>query len=444
MKSGMKPHGVGYKQITLMILKKISKGFTLHKGITIQTRAKTNTGMEQQTTLSVQSNFDSGNIEVVSIGEEGDIHLKIRPDPWCETDQANHMQWFHYRVRGVRGKSLKMSIINAGHASYPTEGWDGYHACASYDLEHWFRIKTTTYDHHTGVLSIQHNPESDSVHYAYFAPYTQERHAAFVHKLQTAHMASGHGVRLRSLGRTLEGRDIDLITVGGDAMPTEVEKHVIWIIGRQHPGETQAEYFIEGLLERLVLKPDAVARKLLSGAIFHVVPNMCPDGSYRGHLRTNAAGVNLNRAWAGPDPSTCPEVYHTLNRMKETGVDFLLDVHGDEGLPHCFVAGLSGIPRWNSRIEGLQSEFCDAFMRACPEFQTTYGYPRDAPGKANLNLCSKQIGQAFDCLSLTLEMPFKDCAELPEPLQEWSPERSKALGAGVLHAILETLPKLRY
>ena len=28
-----------------------------------------------------------------------------------------------------------------------------------------------------------------------------------------------------------------------------------------------------------------------------------------------------------------------------------------------------------------------------------------------------QIGQAFDCLSLTLEMPFKDSADLPEPIQ---------------------------
>ena len=41
-------------------------------------------------------------------------------------------------------------------------------------------------------------------------------------------------------------------------------------------GETQAEFFIEGLLERLVTCPDAVARKLLEGAVFHIVPNMCP------------------------------------------------------------------------------------------------------------------------------------------------------------------------
>ena len=37
------------------------------------------------------------------------------------------------------------------------------------------------------------------------------------------------------------------------------------------------------------------------------VPNMNPDGSWRGHLRTNASGANLNREWADPTPHASPE-----------------------------------------------------------------------------------------------------------------------------------------
>jgi hypothetical protein len=55
-------------------------------------------------------------------------------------------------------------------------------------------------------------------------------------------------------------------------------------------GATQAEWFMEGLLERLTSGSDAVARALLRQAVVYAVPNMNPDGSYRGHLRTNAAG----------------------------------------------------------------------------------------------------------------------------------------------------------
>ena len=54
-------------------------------------------------------------------------------------------------------------------------------------------------------------------------------------------------------------------------------------------------------------------------AQLHLIPNMCPDGSVRGHLRTNAAGINLNRAWAAPTLESSPEVLHTLARMQETG-----------------------------------------------------------------------------------------------------------------------------
>ena len=38
------------------------------------------------------------------------------------------------------------------------------------------------------------------------------------------------------------------------------------------------------------------------------IPNMNPDGSYRGHLRTNASGANLNREWKEPTLEKSPEV----------------------------------------------------------------------------------------------------------------------------------------
>lgn len=91
----------------------------------------------------------------------------------------------------------------------------------------------------------------------------------------------------------------------------------------------------------------------------------------------------------------------------------------------------------------MQAAFTDAFKRACPEFQTQYGYPIDAPGKANLTTASKQIGHRFDALSLTLEMPFKDCANLPDARVGWSPQRCVRFGAGMLTAVNEVVGLLR-
>ena len=69
-----------------------------------------------------------------------------------------------------------------------------------------------------------------------------------------------------------------------------------------------AEWWIEGFLRRLTDRDDAIARRLLREAEFFVVPNMNPDGSWRGHLRTNASGANLNRCWANASMQASPEV----------------------------------------------------------------------------------------------------------------------------------------
>ena len=35
-----------------------------------------------------------------------------------------------------------------------------------------------------------------------------------------------------------------------------------------------------------------------------------------------------------------------------------------------------------------------------------------------------QVGEEFGCLAMTLEMPFKDTVDTPDPVKGWSPERS--------------------
>eukprot|EP00238_Polyblepharides_amylifera_P015805 CAMPEP_0196581862 /NCGR_PEP_ID=MMETSP1081-20130531/36049_1 /TAXON_ID=36882 /ORGANISM="Pyramimonas amylifera, Strain CCMP720" /LENGTH=419 /DNA_ID=CAMNT_0041902247 /DNA_START=83 /DNA_END=1342 /DNA_ORIENTATION=+ len=384
----------------------------------------------------VSSCFDSGNIEVVSLppaegAGEGPraFSLQIRPDPYCDADSAAHFQWYHFRASGVREVSCVFNLTNARGASYE-EAWEEYQSTASYDRQHWFRVPTS-YDQHSGVLSINHTPDQDLVYYAFFAPYSLDRHADLV-----AWAVKEGGARLSQLGGTVDGRDLDLLTAG-----TGPKK--IWIIARQHPGESMAEWWAEGMLKRLLNPHDAVAQSLLRSCTFYVIPNMNPDGSTRGHLRCNAVGRNLNREWASPCPSNSPEVYLTLQAMDQIGVDFFLDVHGDEVLPYNFIVGNEGIEGWSDRLEGLQNAFKQAYLRHSPDFQVEHGYPKTEPGKANMGIATAQVGQRFNCLSMTLEQPFKDTADTPNAVQGWSPERCLNFGASVLGAIAEVVKDLR-
>jgi hypothetical protein len=43
--------------------------------------------------------------------------------------------------------------------------------------------------------------------------------------------------------------------------------------------------------------------------------------------------------------------------MGYTGVDLLLDVHGDEELPAVFVSGLEGLNTWGPKLKELQEGF---------------------------------------------------------------------------------------
>jgi len=368
--------------------------------------------------MKILSNFESGNIHVVKADKPEDIQLTIPND-----NQSEFYQWFHFRLETQAQTEHHIKLTNLAKSAYP-EGWEGYDVVASYDREEWFRIPAE-FDGDT--LSFKVIPEYGSMYFAYFAPYSYDRHQDLLHQAQTH-----FNCQLTTLGSTLDGNDMSLLTIG---KPSN-EKKNIWIIGRQHPGETMAEWFIEGLLQRLLDETDTVGRALLDKVVFHIVPNMNPDGSIRGHLRTNAIGVNLNREWQTPSMEKSPEVYLVRERMLQTGIDLFLDIHGDEAIPYNFVAGSEGVPSYNERLTSLERKFKQALLTITPEFQDEHGYDKEEPGKANLTVGSCWVAEQFKCLSYTVEMPFKDHNLQPDSFYGWSPERSVAFGQDMLTAIL--------
>ena len=374
--------------------------------------------------LSITASFDSGAIEVLQIDAAHDIQLRIRPDT-----AAEFAQWFHFCLHGAAGQEVTLRFMNASECAYP-KGWEGYKVVASEDRHHWSRIDTR-YD--GAVLTARVTPRGNAIYFAYFEPYSYEHHLDLV-----ASAAASTLVTVRRLGATVQGRDMTLLRIADPHSPLAAEdKKKVWVIARQHPGETMAEWFVEGFLERLLDADDSVSRTLLQRCEFYVVPHMNPDGAVLGNLRTNAAGANLNREWAAPSMERSPEVYLVRDAMEAAGLDLCLDVHGDEALPCNFVAGSEGTPRYTPRIAELEEDFKAAWMRTCPDFQDTLNYGRVAAGQANLALATNWIAQRFGCLALTVEMPFKDNANLPDPVVGWSGHRSKKLGASVLQPLLQ-------
>lgn len=371
--------------------------------------------------ILIDASFDAGNIEVLSI-DAATARLAIRKD-----HLSDFYQWFHFRVANCAGRELVLKITGLEGSAYPG-GWPGYRAAVSEDREFWGRTEAS-YDkaEEGGTLTIRYYPSGNVAWFAYFAPYSMERH----HDLVSG-AALGEGVTHRVLGHSLDGQPIDCLDLG------EGERQV-WLYARQHPGESMAEWWMEGAIDCLTDPADPIGRKLRQLCRFHIVPNANPDGSRRGHLRTNAAGINLNREWDSPSAEKSPEVLAIRNAMDESGVDFAMDVHGDEAIPAVFLAGFEGIPSWSEELQGGFDRYKAILARRTPDFQTRLGYPVAGKGKANLAMSTNQLAERFGAVSMTLEMPFKDNDDLPCMAQGWSPERSAILGRDCMGALLEWL-----
>lgn len=113
-------------------------------------------------------------------------------------------------------------------------------------------------------------------------------------------------------------------------------------------------------------------------------------------------------------------------------------------MPYNFIAGSQGIPNYTPRLAHLLRVLCDAYVAATPHFQVGRGYDNDDPGGANLAICGDQIATRFDCLTATVEMPYKDLVEDPDVQNEgWNPKKCDHLGAAMLDAVRAVLPLLR-
>lgn len=381
--------------------------------------------------IHIRTDFEGGSVTPVSTERADTLRVRLAEDP-LSTD----MHWFYFQISGIGGQPTRIVIENsnrmsrlAGRDDVP-DCWTGYRPFASYDGETWFRCEGVYEDQ---IFSLTMTPEHDTVWFAYYPPYSMERHRALIDRALTSPLA-----RLDVLGQTPDGHDLQMLRIAAGS-----GKPKLWIMGRQHPSETMAGFFMDGLLERLLDPEDALACHLTDSAEFLVIPTVNPDGCQRGLTRTNARGVNLNRAWAEPDPDLSPEVVMIRKRMHAEGVDFCLDVHGDEELPYVFLGGPLEIPSRTKRLDDLFKTYARAMQQACPAYHLADPYPGGPPDSADLRMAWNWVAEEFDCLSVLLEMPFKDTHRRPDPQMGWSPKRCHAFGRETLQAISAVVGPLR-
>lgn len=263
--------------------------------------------------LSITSNFESGNIIVNSI-ENNYIYLEIKKDPYIQNKKQNKYQyWFYFKVKNILKKNYTFIIENLQiipNTWNKKNDWDGLNICYSYDNKKWKRCKTTF----TGSeIRWKIKPIKGTIWFAYYPPYSFSRTKKFF----------GNDT---IIGYSNKKKPIYMKTIGKGPI-------TIWVIARQHPGETIGSWIMEGFLKRV----KQLKKKLEKHYTIKMIGNANPDGTIMGHWYTNAKGINLNRDWINIESKEIKCI--TKEFFKYNKCDLFFDLHGDEGsFEHFLVA----------------------------------------------------------------------------------------------------------
>lgn len=367
----------------------------------------------------VDDDFPGGAIRVVRCRARGVIELALRSD-----SAADVKQWFCFRLGSETAREI--AIVDAAQSTF-AGGWDHYRVMASTDGRRWRRLPTAL---DGDALVFRHAGRAAPTWYSYFATYPERRLARVLAAVEEADHAT-----VFSIGSTVHGCELPVVAFGDP----EAER-TVWVIARQHPGETPASWAAEGLMGRLADAEDDAVRALLGQARVLVAPLVNLEGAHLGNHRTNAAGADLNRAWDDPDPEEAPEVAALLAAIEESGVDLFLDVHADESSPFAFPSGCEGNPGWDEDQAAREGVVRADLAELSPDFVDECWYGDDEPGAADMSASANAIAARFGATALTLELPMGDDGQ-GRIRNGWSPARAVELGRVMVEALQRAIAR---
>ena len=253
------------------------------------------------------------------------VHVFLVYDQERASPNRANGHWF-FQVQAKPGAELTFVLRNFDNVWNGQKGSpiDKRTVCfVSQDGRSWEAIPTEmTADN---FLRFKVRVDRGSLYLARLPPYRLSDLEA--HKRQ---IRDDRRVEIVTIGRTVEGRELEIIRVGN---PNAA--HRVLLRARAHPWEPGGNWVVEGLIQRL-LRDDEGAKRCLDMYCVYIMPMANKDGVARGRTRFNQLGSDLNRKWDQPaDPAINPEncaleTWLAAMIAKGQRPDLMIDLHNDE------------------------------------------------------------------------------------------------------------------
>lgn len=299
--------------------------------------------------IFIDWNFEGGSLAKAE--RTGPAAFRCHVNGQVDQDGRNRQaSWYYFRVNGAKGRSLKFTMVDlSGEYNYqPNAGAITGDTLPFYSPDgfHWLPVEEASYDASGPALTYKVDMPSDHVWVAHTPPYTLANFQAL-----RDDFAHNPDVIIETIGRSVEGREIPLVTIT-DRATEDKNKKVIWLMFRQHAWESGSSWTGEGLM-RFVSSADPIATQIRRESVVKIMPLCDPDGVFHGTVRFNRYGFDLNRNWDVVDPIKMPEITAERKAISDwvksdRHIDFFLTLHNDE-----YNEYLDGPPdqRWSAVLQ---------------------------------------------------------------------------------------------
>ncbi len=293
--------------------------------------------LETTAQVTFHHDFEGGSLGKVEQVSETEFrcHVQGQRDERGRNRQAS---WYYFRIDGLSGRPVSLTLTD-----FVGEYNDKPGACPmnadtipvfSSDNEHWQQFPSMVWDADKKEAKLQIPAVRDRLWVAHIPPYPHSRLLSLLEELNRSDCA-----RIEVIGRTVNARDLHLVTVTDFEKP-DTGKKSVWLQARQHAWEASTSFVMEGAL-RFITSDVPAARRLREKIIFHFTPMMDPDGCATGQVRFNAHGYDVNRHWDEVDLrrktflQRMPEIWYVKKALfssidRGQKIDLMLNLHNTE------------------------------------------------------------------------------------------------------------------
>jgi len=262
------------------------------------------------------------------IDSSGAVVISLIYDHERSSPNRANQHWY-FQVQATPGSNLTLILKNFdniwnGQQAYPIS--DSTPCFISQDGKNWMPIPTEFTPDNRLIIHV--HMESAQLYVASLEPYRISDLQKLVAEIKTNPL-----IHIETIGKTSEGRPLEIIRVGDPRAP-----HRVFLRARAHGFETAGNWIVQGLIKSLL--GDKSSPHLKTYCLY-ILPMANKDAVALGRTRFNAQGMDLNRNWDKmADPKLCPENYAMetwFKKMIAEGKkpDLAIDLHNDrEGNLH--------------------------------------------------------------------------------------------------------------